>query len=54
MTRYNELRDIIKKIHKIDLNDQSIFRIGIIKYYYNLEEFEKLYNYIKEVVINER
>ncbi len=54
MTRYKELRDKIKKLYKIDLNEQSIFRIGIIKYYYNLQEVEKLNDYIKEVVINER
>jgi len=54
LTKYEELRNKILKLYKIDLNDQSVFRIGIIKYYYNLEEIVKLDDYIKEVVLNER
>lgn len=54
MIKYQELRNKIIKLYKIDLNSQSVFRIGIIKYYYNLQEVKKLNDYIEEVILNDK
>ena len=48
---YTQFKHQIKKIYNINVDDLPVYKIGIIKYFYKLQNW-KAFDYIREVIKN--